>query len=348
MMKRLGISILCLVETWVKQINFAKIVSSMLSGWEVINNYSAHYLGRVWICWDPGGSSIKVFDVHEQVITCHVNSADMGIPWMFSVVYGATQGLERRHLLQKLSYIKNLVGCHPWLLAGDFNVVRTVQEKWGNAGISCYGKEFEECIQGLEKDDLAYTGCFHTCTNNQAGPNFVYRKLDRVMSNVVWFEHFGNTSVEFLERGLSDHSQALVTVAKFISYGPKPFKFFNFWTEHAHFLDWTGEGWRVEVDGYAMYKLYSKLKYVKSVLKHKNLQVSGGLGHKVVQARHNLAIAQAEFLSSGGSEECQRREMKCLHHFISIRNKWLNLGDGNNAFFHNSIKVRNSSNLIKC
>jgi hypothetical protein len=48
------------------------------------------------------------------------------------------------------------------------------------------------------------------------------------MSNLVWLQHFGNTSIEFLEGGLSDHSPALVTVAKFISYGPKPFKFFNF------------------------------------------------------------------------------------------------------------------------
>jgi hypothetical protein len=26
---------------------------------------------------------------------------------------------------------------------------------------------------------------------------------------------------------------------------------------------------------------------------------------------------------------------------------WLNLGDGNNEFFHKSVKARNSSNLIK-
>jgi hypothetical protein len=29
------------------------------------------------------------------------------------------------------------------------------------------------------------------------------------------------------------------------------------------------------------------------------------------------------------------------------RNKWLNLGDGNNAYFHKSVKARNSYNLIK-
>jgi hypothetical protein len=38
--------------------------------------------------------------------------------------------------------------------------------------------------------------------------------------------------VEFLERGVSDHSPILVFVQQFISYGPKPFKFFNFWADH--------------------------------------------------------------------------------------------------------------------
>jgi len=98
---------------------------------------------------------------------------------------------------------------------------------------------------------------------------------------------------------------------------------------------------------------------VKDILKIKNLEVFGGLSQKVVQARQNLAIAQSEFLSSGGSIACQRKERECLHHFIPVsnaeenflkqksRNRWLNLGDGNNFFFHNSVKIRNSSNLIK-
>jgi hypothetical protein len=315
-------------------------------------------LGRVWICWDPSGSFIKAIDVHEQVITCHVNSVDMGRPWMFSVVYGATQGLERRFLLQKLQYIKTLVGCHPWLLVGDFNVVMIVQEKWGDAGISCYEKDFENCILGLEVDELAHTRCFHTWINNQVGSAFVSRKLDRVMSNLVWLQHFGNTSVEFLERGLSDHSPALVTMAKFISYGPKPFKFFNFCAEHAHFMDWIGDSWRVEMDGYAMFRLYAKLQAAKNMLKQKNMEVFGELGQKVLQVRHNLAKVQAEFLASRGNTKCHCRKKECLHLFISISsveenflkqksyNKWLNLEDGNNAFFHNSVKVRNSSNLI--
>jgi hypothetical protein len=247
------------VETRVKQENFLKIVVSMLPGWEMINNYSAHILGMIWVCWDLGISSLKALDIHEQVITCQVDSVVTGSPWALFVVYGATQGLDRRDLLQRLNFLKFSAGCLPWLIAGDFNVVRTTQEKWGSASLTCYEKEFQHSVFSLEVDDLAYSCFFHTWTNKQAGSNVGLRKLDRVMANVNWLQHYGNTPVDFLERSLSDHSPSLVSVTKYVSYRPKPFKFFKFWVEHAQFLDWVDEGWKIEVTGYAMFRLYSRL-----------------------------------------------------------------------------------------
>jgi hypothetical protein len=64
-------------------------------------------------------------------------------------------------------------------------------------------------------------------------------------------------------------------------------------------------------------------------------------------------------MSSHGSIEYQAKERACMHEYASIcnaeenllkqksRNKWLNLGDGNNAYFHKIIKVRNSNNIVK-
>jgi len=79
------------------------------------------------------------------------------------------------------------------------------------------------------------------------------------MANVNWLQHYGNTSVDFLEKGLFDQSPSLISVAKYVSYRPKPFKFFNFWAEHAQFLDWVDEGWKIEVTGYAMFRMHSML-----------------------------------------------------------------------------------------
>lgn len=180
-----------------------------------------------------------------------------------------------------------------------------------------------------------------------------------MLANGDWLASFSNTAVEFLERWVSDHSSAVVIVAKQISYGPKPFKYFNFWFDHKNFLQWVEDGWRTKVDGFSMFRFYSKLKSTKIVLKVKNRKCFGGLGLKVKQARANLEYAQADFIASWGSANCQVKEKECLHLLTSLlsaeenflkqksRVKWLNLGDGNTSFFHNSVKARNSSNLIK-
>jgi len=171
-------------------------------------------------------------------------------------------------------------------------VIRCPQEKWG--------KEFVDCMHNLEGDDISYTGCFHTWTNNQSGKDFVSKKLDRILSNCDWTKKFGNTTVEFLERGISDHSLALVAVSSYVSYGPKPFKFFNHWADHSQILEWIGDAWKIEVDGYSMFQFYAKLKAVRALLKSTNKEVYGGLGQRVMQARQDLAKAQSSFISSRG------------------------------------------------
>jgi hypothetical protein len=237
---------------------------------------------------------------------------------MLSNLYGSTKGIERRMLWQELVSVKAQVGTFPWLIAGDFNVVRCQQEKWGTYGISGYEIDFVNFIQSLEIEDLASTGFFHTWSNKQAGENFISKKLDRVMANFGWIKAFVNTSVDFFEGGLSDHSPALVSIEDYISYGPKPFKFFNFWADHGQFLDWIQEGWNSEVDGYSMFELYSKLKGVKQILKAKNKEFFNGLGQRVVLARKALAMAQEVFIASHGSLNCYLKEKECLHEFISI------------------------------
>jgi exonuclease III len=167
MVARLKVSIIFLVETRVQKLNIIKIRDNMLPGWEILHNCNDHWLGKIWICWDPGGFSINVVDVHEQVLTCKVNATDNRGSWMMSIVYGSNQGTDGRHLLQRLIILKIFVGSVPWLIAGDFNVIRSQQERWGNAALTGYETEFVECVRRVEveDEDLAFTGCFHTWTN---------------------------------------------------------------------------------------------------------------------------------------------------------------------------------------
>jgi hypothetical protein len=226
--RRFHVSIFCLVETRVKVNNVVRIKDVICPSWQLLNNYLANPLGRVWICWDPGIFSIDAISISEQVITCRVNAIQETYPWILSVVYRANHSLDRRRMLTELVRTKDLVGCQPWIIAGDFNAIRFPQETSDNNLSTCYEKEFVECLQVLEVEDVPFTGCFHTWTNKQADMDFVSKKLDRVLSNLEWLRVFPNTSVDFMERGISNHSPALMCIGKLPSFGPKPFNFFNF------------------------------------------------------------------------------------------------------------------------
>ncbi|KAK3199256.1 hypothetical protein Dsin_022671 [Dipteronia sinensis] len=123
---------------------------------------------------------------------------------------------------------------------------------------------------------------------------------------------YGNTQVDFLEPGISDHSPSVVTVGKLKSFGPRPFKFFSFWAENADFLNWVEEGWRLNVEGVPMFRLYAWLKAVKRILKDKTSVCYGAIHQKVAQAKERLEQAQREiliFLWNGNVEENARAKV---------------------------------------
>jgi len=101
----------------------------LVPGWDWFHNYSTHYLGRIWICWDLNALSISLISIHEQAISCRVTTQGRG-PWMFSGIYGSINGMDRRRLWRELDTVQASVGTCPWLVAGDFNVIRSHDEKW--------------------------------------------------------------------------------------------------------------------------------------------------------------------------------------------------------------------------
>lgn len=177
MTRRLKLSILCLVETHVKQENALRIKQFMLPRWDWVSNYCSHWSGRIWICWDPSVFSLHLLSIHEQVITCKIDDLNGKGPWCFSVAYGANAGVDRRRMFQELIFAKSLVGSFPWLIAGDFNVIRSQNEKWGYSSLSCYEQEFVDCLNLLEVEDLSFTGAFHIWSNKQST---FWREVSRI------------------------------------------------------------------------------------------------------------------------------------------------------------------------
>lgn len=72
-LKGYGGSIVCLLETLVKKIKMSTITSSILPGWNCIDNYDYAILGRIWVLYNDTVNT-SVYCSSSQTIHSHVNS----------------------------------------------------------------------------------------------------------------------------------------------------------------------------------------------------------------------------------------------------------------------------------
>ena len=140
MIKLHKIGLMCLIKTRVKVHKAGKISACIVLDWGYEFNYDEHVFGRIWICWKKFNFAVTVLDKSAQSITCVINSFKSNFCWYHSFVYGDNQGVERK-MWANLASMKARVASNPWMICGDFNVVKLVAEKWGYK-LNSYELEF--------------------------------------------------------------------------------------------------------------------------------------------------------------------------------------------------------------
>lgn len=169
--------------------------------------------------------------------------------------------------------------------------------------------------------------------------------------------------VEFLPPGLSDHSPSLVILGKVEKSGPRPFKFYNYWTRHPEYTNLVRKFWSENGEEEAsinpMQLLYKKLRLLKQELRQFSKQAYGDVSLKVKQLRDELQQIQAKVLGNKEDKQLLKQELDinkqlreaCLieeaHLCQKSRVQWLKDGDQNAAFFFRSIKQKHSREKIK-
>uniref|UniRef100_A0A2N9J3H3 Reverse transcriptase domain-containing protein n=1 Tax=Fagus sylvatica TaxID=28930 RepID=A0A2N9J3H3_FAGSY len=236
-------------------------------------------------------------DRSAQCLHCWVQMLDMQCTFFITFIYASNDGMNRRALWSDLEAFQNSICDSPWLLAGDFNVIKDPSQKLGNMILNSYEQEFLACTEFIGVEDHPAVGCYYTWTNRREDGVFVMKKLDRVLVNHQWLHLFPQCIVHFLPPGVSDHSMAYISIGERQDFGPKPFKFFNIWTEHNDFLTWIEDAWSADVTGSHMFRLYSRLKAVKAKLKRVNKDLYGCISQKVLIARQKLRKCANEVIA---------------------------------------------------
>ncbi|XP_059663502.1 uncharacterized protein LOC132309187 [Cornus florida] len=116
------------VETRVQSSKFVRISSRIRANWQLCHNYDAVYGGRIWCGWNPTIFEVQIMEVKAQVILLKVKIRNTGLFFWMSGVYGENTVEKRRDLWKYLTDMSNFIS-GPWLLLGDWNVVRSNGDK---------------------------------------------------------------------------------------------------------------------------------------------------------------------------------------------------------------------------
>ncbi|XP_071688962.1 uncharacterized protein [Rutidosis leptorrhynchoides] len=131
-----------------------------------------------------------------------------------------------------------------WVLCGDFNEVRQVEERRNCEFIQCRAKIFNNFIGKMGVFEVSLVGKkFTTICDN----GLKFNKLDSFLISSSVLNKWNDLSVKVLDRKASYHCP-LVLRSKTCDYGPKPYKVFNSWLNAKGTADIITSTWNLEVD----------------------------------------------------------------------------------------------------
>ncbi|KAK9740677.1 hypothetical protein RND81_03G053300 [Saponaria officinalis] len=285
-----------LLETRVKEANVSRVLNKF-ARFRALNNYSAHYNGRIRVLWQEALLNVTVLLVTAQMVDLKVFCRLLNTSVYITIVYGFNDGVSRKVLWT------DLIGLVPsvdlgWLVLEDFNIVRTMDDKIGRHPLVKWEMlDFNSCLNWCSLDELYFQGGPFTWTNNQDGDARGWSRLDWAFFNPLWLRAFLDSIMRILPSRTSDHSPLLVLLGVQAAF-KKSFKFLNCWIANARFLELVASAWDSVVFGTPIYRLFSKLKKAelsmlaqKAKITHLKLSDSNtAYFYSAVAARRHLSV----------------------------------------------------------
>ncbi|XP_021985761.1 uncharacterized protein LOC110881945 [Helianthus annuus] len=348
-----------IVESHIHVSNLNKICSSIRSTWNWTSNGSLCSKGtRIILGWDSNIVDIMTLAQSDQVMHTQVHFKNSKKIMFCSFVYAKNSYIERRELWDSLKIHKAFAHDKPWVILGDFNAALYLEDKsMGSSLIDINMREFKSCVEDIEVVDVNRSGCHFTWNQKPKQGIGVLKKIDRIMANVPFIQMFPEAVAVFQPYRVSDHCPCILKNPRSVSHKPKPFKFPNFLVFKKDFPVIVKKTWEQQFLGIKMLQVVKKLRVLKKPLRSL-LAKQGNIHEKVKGLRKELDEIQLRIDANPSDSELRSLESKCLKEFQDAaldeerflkqksKVKWLEVGDSNSAFFHNTVKCKNHFSRI--
>jgi exonuclease III len=316
--------------------------------------------GGILSIWSKSNNSLIFSFKGEGFVGVHLEWGFLKTICFVVNVYSKCDIASKRNLWSNLINFKRGLGDGGWCVVGDFNVVVSVEERVGTnvsevRVMSTEVLEFRKFVEELEVVDLPIVGRLFTWCH---ASGCAMSRIDRILISDEWAHRWGNVSLWSLPRDVSDHCPLILKYSH-DDWGPKPFRFNNFWLENKKFIEIVESFWTSHrVEGWMGFALKEKLKLLKPILKDWHKKEFGGLEARIEDVVVDIKDhdAKGELVGLSSQEVESRKEkfvslyklLKCKEAIVfqRSRSKWLKEGDANTKFFHGSVKKRSKTNSI--
>lgn len=338
--------ILCIQETkcskWpVKGMNL--LGTNSTEKWIVQDSVGAS--GGLAICWDSDLFQCMSTAQSQNWIWIQMRTVDSHTWFNIINVYSPHELIEKRLLWMELSQILAISQEELICLVGNFNSIRDSNER-----INCSFRRrdtqvFDAFIKNSNLQDLEMDNDNFTWF----GPQGKCSKLDRFLVNCKWLES-GQWSVKSHCRLSSDHNP-IQLACKYQSWGPKPFKGFNWWLQEEVVLKELDAFWEKKRSEESNLNIKDLLKDVKKVFKSWNGKNKNCLQERMQSLTYKLDSFDKNGIWGPERDSVRKDLVDCFDKQTSMlkqksRFKWIIQGDRNTKFYNQFIHKRKNRNKI--
>jgi len=313
---------------------------------QAISNVS----NKIWAFIDEVFEVTVMYNMVQQ-LTLRLFHTESHVEFVLTLIYAKCDAIERIELWDSLYAMARDMDA-PWLVGGDFNVIWDEEEKFGGLPVSLNEiDDFRHCINTCNLFDLGFKGSIFTWWNGRAEEDCIFKRLDRCLANVEFQQTFPGIEVQHLSKTGSDHSPMYLKCDIETPPIKKPFKFLNFWVEHATFKDVVKENWTADFSANPYILFNHKLKKLKKALSLWSKATFGDIFQKIASMEEVVMVHEAEFeanptgMNRERLQKVQAELIKCL----ALEEKywqqkagmtWFKEGDRNTKFFHAQVRGR--------
>ncbi|XP_074291861.1 uncharacterized protein LOC141618677 [Silene latifolia] len=338
--------------------NWAKVKNNICQSWSICTNSSQHKGGRIWLVWQPTQYVVDVRCITDQIIHSLVTDKARGTTFWFTLVYGFNKNKERESLWSKLHQISAGINA-AWMVCGDFNSLMNTNERIGGAPVSWHDVlPMRHMLSLCNLVEVKSIGAFFTWNNKHESCSKIYSKIDRVFVNGDWLTSFPECFANFLPEGLFDHCPCVVQFRKDEPRRKPPFKYFNMWSLSDEFEATVRQVWGNVVSGSPMFRVVKKLKELKKGFRDLNNSNFSDIENITRVTEISLKEFQKLLVQDPLNVEWCEAAAACAKELITLKKarlqyllqkskeKWMDDGDENTAYYHASIKHMRLRNKV--